>query len=144
MIDIFKDHLMKKLILVLVLLCMFLAGCQSPSSLPTTGEYRPGLGRFDRAMIRLMEDWDMPGGTLAVLKDGEVLLSRGYGYAGWENGEARPAGGALPGCQHLEIDHGSGGTQAGGREASWNSIRPPFNCWRSSCRQTLRRMLGLG
>jgi len=32
-------------------------------------------------MVRLMEEWAVPGGALAVLKEGEIVLARGYGYA---------------------------------------------------------------
>jgi N-acyl-D-amino-acid deacylase len=45
------------------------------------------MGRFDRAIIGLMDEWDMPGGALAVVQDGEVLLARGYGTADLESGE---------------------------------------------------------
>jgi N-acyl-D-amino-acid deacylase len=76
---------MKKLAPLLVLLYVLLSGCQTQTSLLVSGEYRLGMGRFDRAMIALMEKWDMPGGSLAVVKDGEVLLVRGYGYADRES-----------------------------------------------------------
>jgi len=42
---------------------------------------------FDRTMIRLMEKWEIPGGALAVIKDGEILLARGYGFANVETEE---------------------------------------------------------
>ena len=31
---------------------------------------------FDRAMMRLMQEWEIPGGALAVMQDGEILLAR--------------------------------------------------------------------
>ncbi len=72
---------MKKLSVLLLLLCVLLVACQAPTNFPVSGEYHLGMGPFDRAMIRLMEKWDMPGGALAVMRDEEVLLARGYGFA---------------------------------------------------------------
>ncbi len=34
-----------------------------------------------------MDEWEIPGGALAVMDDGEILLARGYGYADVESGE---------------------------------------------------------
>jgi N-acyl-D-amino-acid deacylase len=42
---------------------------------------------FDRAFRALMDRWDIPGGALAVLEDGEIVLARGYGYADVGQGE---------------------------------------------------------
>jgi CubicO group peptidase (beta-lactamase class C family) len=49
--------------------------------IPVTGRARPGLEGLDRTMLRLMEKWHLPGGSLAVMKDGRLALARGYGYA---------------------------------------------------------------
>lgn len=78
---------MRNITLIAVLTSLLLQGCQASESLPATGEYRSGLGRFDRTMMRLMEKWDIPGGALAILQDGEIILSRGYGYADMDSGE---------------------------------------------------------
>lgn len=78
---------MKKNAILLIIICWHLVGCQSSDSLPTTGEYQLGMGRFDRTMLRLMKKWDMPGGSLAVMQDGEILLARGYGFANIETEE---------------------------------------------------------
>ena len=64
-----------------VLLILFLAGCQQKDPLPASGEYQPGMGWYDRTFVRLMEKWEIPGGALAVVQDGELKLARGYGYA---------------------------------------------------------------
>jgi len=69
------------------LFCLLLLGCQGPEMPPTTGSYQFGKGRFDRVMIRLMEKWDIPGGALAMIQDGKIVLARGYGYADTESDE---------------------------------------------------------
>jgi CubicO group peptidase (beta-lactamase class C family) len=46
-----------------------------------TGRALPGLEPFDREFAALIEKWDIPGGNLAVARDGRLLLSRGYGLA---------------------------------------------------------------
>ncbi len=48
---------------------------------PTTGKEVPGMQSFDQAMLRVMKERNIPAGTLAVSKDGKLLLSRGYGFA---------------------------------------------------------------
>jgi N-acyl-D-amino-acid deacylase len=49
--------------------------------LPITGKAEPGLEPFDQAMQQFMKARHIPGGVLAVLKDGELVLERGYGHA---------------------------------------------------------------
>ena len=39
------------------------------------------LAAFDRVLTDLMRKWAIPGGALAVVKDGRLVLARGYGYA---------------------------------------------------------------
>lgn len=79
---------MKKSFLFLVMIFYLLVGCQSDEkTFPTTGNYRANIWFFERAMIGLMEKWEVPGGSLAVMKEGEIVLARGYGYANRETGE---------------------------------------------------------
>ncbi|HYZ84983.1 MAG TPA: serine hydrolase domain-containing protein [Bryobacteraceae bacterium] len=40
--------------------------------------------RLDRLMVQTMSKFDLPGGQLAVVKDGRLVHSRGYGYADLE------------------------------------------------------------
>lgn len=49
--------------------------------LPRTGQAVPQLESFDRIITDLMIKWGIPGGAIAVVKDGRLVLSRGYGYA---------------------------------------------------------------
>ena len=40
----------------------------------------PNLADFDAYVIQLMKDWNVPGAAIAIVKDGKVILSKGYGY----------------------------------------------------------------
>jgi len=42
---------------------------------------RAEFARIDKAMRDLMSTYAIPGGTLAVMKDGRLVHTRGYGYA---------------------------------------------------------------
>ena len=77
----FLSQKMKDSKIIWLFICLVLMGCQQSDQLPTTGNFQPGMALFDRAIIGLMEKWQIPGGSLAVMQDGEVLLARGYGYA---------------------------------------------------------------
>jgi N-acyl-D-amino-acid deacylase len=52
---------------------------------PTTGVAVSGLASFDRLIMDLMRQAQIPGGTVAVVKDGRLVLARGYGWADREN-----------------------------------------------------------
>jgi len=41
----------------------------------------PSMESYDRIIPALMSKWGIPGGAVAVMKDGVVIFSRGYGYA---------------------------------------------------------------
>lgn len=45
------------------------------------GQALPGLEAFDVEVAKLMQDWSIPGASLAVAKDGKLLLAKGYGWA---------------------------------------------------------------
>ena len=47
----------------------------------TTGIYVAEMASFDRIITNLMEKWRIPGGVVAVVKDGRLVLARGYGIA---------------------------------------------------------------
>ncbi|WP_318568985.1 serine hydrolase domain-containing protein [Salinigranum marinum] len=46
-----------------------------------TGPPAAGMESFDRLVPRLMDRWDVPGGAVAVVKDGRLVFARGYGLA---------------------------------------------------------------
>jgi N-acyl-D-amino-acid deacylase len=52
-----------------------------PGTLPVSGTAVPSLAGFDRAMQEFMQERGIPGGTLAVMKNGRLVLARGYGFA---------------------------------------------------------------
>jgi len=39
------------------------------------------MASFDRLITSVMKAWDIPGGAVAVAKDGRLVYARGYGYA---------------------------------------------------------------
>jgi N-acyl-D-amino-acid deacylase len=45
------------------------------------GEQVAGLESFDRTVADLLARWQIPGGSLAIAKDGRLVLARGYGLA---------------------------------------------------------------
>ena len=47
----------------------------------------PELAAVDAVMRDLMARWQLPGGQLALAKDGRLVLNRGYGLADVERGE---------------------------------------------------------
>lgn len=64
------------------------SGFSSPSLLgltaqrmPITGPSVPGMESFDRVMPKLMREWGVPGGAVAVVKDERLVMARGYGLA---------------------------------------------------------------
>jgi len=49
--------------------------------IPVTGASHAASAPFDRLMIDLMKRYDIPGAAVAVSRHGQILVSRGYGYA---------------------------------------------------------------
>lgn len=62
-------------------------GTPASQSLPVTGKAVPELAGFDRAITTMTAKWHLPGGQLALAKDGRLVLNRGYGFADRERGE---------------------------------------------------------
>ena len=52
-----------------------------------TGMTPPGMESYDRLIPELMEKWEIPGGAIAVVKDGRLVFAKGYGLADVENKE---------------------------------------------------------
>lgn len=52
------------------------------------GTSLPHLESFDTAMLEIMKKHDIPGASLAVAKDGKLLLAKGYGHADRDKQEA--------------------------------------------------------
>jgi CubicO group peptidase (beta-lactamase class C family) len=72
------------------MLCIIAPDVLLPQSAkqPITGTGGSGLGVFDDAMLAFMDKWHLPGGQLAIAKDGRLVLNRAYGYADTERQEA--------------------------------------------------------
>lgn len=41
----------------------------------------PEADKFDKAVYQFMRQWDVVGASLAIMKDGNLIYSKGYGYA---------------------------------------------------------------
>ncbi len=50
-------------------------------ALAPEGESSGRVGRFDIAIPKFMKKWNIPGGALAIIKDGRLVLAEGYGFA---------------------------------------------------------------
>jgi N-acyl-D-amino-acid deacylase len=58
------------------------ASAQEPTAaIPTTGDSRPELAGLDRAVVETMQRYGIPGASLAVARNGSLVLARGYGWA---------------------------------------------------------------
>ena len=53
---------------------------KKPSSVPSTGARVPALAGFDQFMSDFLTRFNIPGGQLAVAKDGHQVYSRGFGH----------------------------------------------------------------
>lgn len=64
----------------LALLLLF-AAAPAVAQIPSTGDDPRGMAAFDRLAQSLMQKYHLPGGAIAVMKDGKLVFARGYGYA---------------------------------------------------------------
>src|SRR5688572_32155044 len=53
--------------------------------IPITGAAVPGMASYDQAIANLMRKYAIPGGAVAVVRDGKLVYARGFGYADAEN-----------------------------------------------------------
>lgn len=75
---------MRSLFIATILVSVFLisaAKCAAAEELPVTGIPVPGMQSFDRIITDLMVRWEVPGGAVAVVRDGRLVLAHGYGWA---------------------------------------------------------------
>ena len=49
--------------------------------LPMTGTAVPAFSTLDRDFNDLLKKWNIPGGQIAVAKNGKIVFARGYGFA---------------------------------------------------------------
>jgi len=57
----------------------------APQDIPITGTAVPGMGSYDQIVPDLMRKYAIPGGAVAVLRDGKLIYARGFGHADAEN-----------------------------------------------------------
>src|SRR5215203_2624622 len=53
--------------------------------IPITGTAVPGMAWYDKVIPDLMRKYKIPGGAIAVVRDGKLIYARGFGYADVEN-----------------------------------------------------------
>src|SRR5687767_3277794 len=64
-------------LLVFLLVVCWLAPAQSQAQ---NGSAPPNLNGFDGFVEQVMKDWHVPGLAVAIVKDGNVVYAKGYGY----------------------------------------------------------------
>ena len=53
--------------------------------IPITGAAVAGMESYEQAVRSLMKKYNVPGGAIAVVRDGKLFYARGFGYADLEN-----------------------------------------------------------
>jgi len=53
--------------------------------IPITGAAVPGMKSYDQVITDFMRKLSIPGGAVAVMRDGKLIYARGFGYADVEN-----------------------------------------------------------
>jgi N-acyl-D-amino-acid deacylase len=53
--------------------------------IPISGAAVPGMASYDQVIPDLMRKYSIPGGAVAVMRDGRLIYARGFGYADVEN-----------------------------------------------------------
>ena len=54
---------------------------QTPSTFPTTGKAAPTLDALDAVVKTIMDRHGIPGGALAIAKNGKLVYAKGFGWA---------------------------------------------------------------
>jgi CubicO group peptidase (beta-lactamase class C family) len=66
------------------------ASSEPPKPLPVTGRSAAQLAGLDESLQYFMRETGFRGGTLALMREGRLLVERGYGYAGPDETRAMP------------------------------------------------------
>ena len=53
--------------------------------MPITGTAVPGMESYDQVISDFMRTYSIPGGAVAVMRDGRLIYARGFGYADVSN-----------------------------------------------------------
>ena len=54
-------------------------------ALPITGRAVPGMGSYEQAVSGLLQKYGIPGGAVALLREGKLIYARGFRYVDVEN-----------------------------------------------------------
>ncbi len=57
----------------------------TPAEIPISGAAVPGLAPFEQSVREMMRTYGIPGGAVALVRDGKLFYARGFGYADLEN-----------------------------------------------------------
>src|SRR2546423_2868838 len=60
---------------------------KAAAEVPATGKTDARFAGFDQLMTSFLQQHQLPGGALAVAKDGKIVYARGFGYADREKKE---------------------------------------------------------
>ena len=94
-------HVLRVKLLMFLVTLIALAGCAGSggmmmatideesggSDVVLTGLPVLGLESYDRIIARLIDEYDIPGAAIAVVRHGRLVYARGFGLADRENGE---------------------------------------------------------
>lgn len=76
------------LIYILILFCTINTYSITVPNYPISGSATtPAIAAFDRNFLPFLKRWHMPGAVVVVLKDGQIIAQRGYGWADIEQNQ---------------------------------------------------------
>lgn len=64
-----------------VLLLLWSAPLVAAGAIPISGTPVPAMSSYDTLATRLMAKYEIPGGAIAVVKDGRLVFAHGYGWS---------------------------------------------------------------
>jgi hypothetical protein len=64
-----------------------LAATGNAQTIPSTGIAVSGMESYDRLAASLLTNYQIPGGAIAVARNGKLVFARGYGYANTATGD---------------------------------------------------------
>lgn len=59
-----------------------------PAVLPVSGQGNAAMAGFDRELLALMHEWQVPGASISIVRKGKLIYSRAYGYSDFESRKA--------------------------------------------------------
>ena len=82
-----KTHFQFLFLLNIGLVIMLLSGCAAPVTMPAEEvQDTDTWGKFEEELESLRKEMKIPGMSAAVVKEGELVWARGFGYSDVENG----------------------------------------------------------